>query len=398
MSGALWQGISGGGEERGYHHGTQRAVSPAATLRRIAPLLPRAGITRLAEVTGLDWLGIPVYQAVRPNSRNLSVSQGKGITRDHAKVSALMEAIELYHAEEIRGNGREGTICEIRPELGYDPFALQLRRPNVLREASSISWIEATNLLTGARTWLPRGLCELNFCVEERLHVPLFLPTSNGLASGNTVREALIHGLCEVAERDSVARAGKTRFAAEAAIIPQTVTSRIARGLIDRFVDAGMRVHLHDATSRVGLPCLEVFLDCPDMPTICYGAGCHPDRTIALLRALTEAAQTRLTHIAGTRDDLERRMYPKAPLAEPHRRLIFPAPERSFSRVPALPRQDAHDSLRDIVRRITAASGYAPLAADLQRPEFGIPVVMVVAPGLQFDPSHGNKGDEHGPH
>ncbi len=33
-------------------------------------------------------------------------------------------------------------------------------------------------------------------------------------------------------------------------------------------------------------------------------AGCHSDRTIALGRALTEAAQIRLTYIAGIRDDL----------------------------------------------------------------------------------------------
>ena len=34
------------------------------------------------------------------------------------------------------------------------------------------------------------------------------------------------------------------------------------------------------------------------------GAGCHPNRSIALARALTEAAQIRLTYISGNRDDL----------------------------------------------------------------------------------------------
>ena len=63
--------------------------------------MPEVGITRLANVTGLDRIGIPVVQAVRPNSRSLSVSQGKGVDMDSAKASAMMEAFELWHAERI---------------------------------------------------------------------------------------------------------------------------------------------------------------------------------------------------------------------------------------------------------------------------------------------------------
>ena len=53
-------------------------------------------------ITGLDWIGIPVYLAVRPNSRNVPVYLGKGLTRAQAQVSALMESLEGFHAEEIR--------------------------------------------------------------------------------------------------------------------------------------------------------------------------------------------------------------------------------------------------------------------------------------------------------
>ena len=37
--------------------------------------------------------------------------------------------------------------------------------------------------------------------------------------------------------------------------------------------------------------------------------GCHPSREGGLLRALTEAAQSRLTYIAGARDDCTRDDY-----------------------------------------------------------------------------------------
>ena len=77
-----------------YVDGTHRSVTPRDTLRRIAPHLGEFGITRVANITGLDRVGIPVYVAVRPNARSLSVSQGKGVDRDAAKASAIGESVE----------------------------------------------------------------------------------------------------------------------------------------------------------------------------------------------------------------------------------------------------------------------------------------------------------------
>ena len=73
---------------------SDRACAPEETLARIAPLLPRFGITRLARVTGLDCIGIPVWNAIVPNARSIVVNQGKGLTDIDAKVSAAMEALE----------------------------------------------------------------------------------------------------------------------------------------------------------------------------------------------------------------------------------------------------------------------------------------------------------------
>ena len=84
-----------------YFRGTHRSLAPAETLRRFEPKLPALGITRLADITGLDCVGLPVYVAIRPNSRNLSTSQGKGFDHDSAKASAMMESIESWHAERV---------------------------------------------------------------------------------------------------------------------------------------------------------------------------------------------------------------------------------------------------------------------------------------------------------
>src|SRR4051812_20202893 len=76
-----------------------RIEDPSVTRARLRGRLGDYGITRVANVTGLDRLGVPVLMAIRPNSRSLTVSQGKGVETDAAWVSGVMEAIELAHAE-----------------------------------------------------------------------------------------------------------------------------------------------------------------------------------------------------------------------------------------------------------------------------------------------------------
>ncbi|MEO1103156.1 MAG: YcaO-like family protein, partial [Pseudomonadota bacterium] len=87
--------------DKPFRDGTRRAVTPDETWQRISPLLPVFGISRVAGITGLDRIGIPVFTAVRPNGRSLSVFQGKGLTRQAARVSAVMEAFETWCAETI---------------------------------------------------------------------------------------------------------------------------------------------------------------------------------------------------------------------------------------------------------------------------------------------------------
>jgi ribosomal protein S12 methylthiotransferase accessory factor len=87
--------------DAGLKHDLHRSRPAAETLVRLESQKHRFGITRIAVVTGLDRVGIPVAMATRPNSRSVAVSQGKGLTLADAKVSALMEAIEIWHAEHI---------------------------------------------------------------------------------------------------------------------------------------------------------------------------------------------------------------------------------------------------------------------------------------------------------
>ena len=52
--------------KKAYNNETQRAVPLEETLARIEPKVPAAGITRVADITNLDRIGIPVFSCIRP--------------------------------------------------------------------------------------------------------------------------------------------------------------------------------------------------------------------------------------------------------------------------------------------------------------------------------------------
>ena len=83
-----------------YFGGTKRSVSPETTFARIQPLLDTYCITRLADITGLDSLGVPVYVAVRPRGRLLQASQGKGARAIDAKLGLSSRVQAAVYASE----------------------------------------------------------------------------------------------------------------------------------------------------------------------------------------------------------------------------------------------------------------------------------------------------------
>ncbi len=291
--------------------GTHRTVPPAETFRRLLPILPRVGITRVGVVTGLDVVGIPVVMVCRPNGRSLSVSQGKGADLIAAKVSGIMEALEGWHAEHILLPLRLATYRELR-EVAEVVDVEQLPRPSWSRfhPDLSILWIEGTDVIGGGRIWVPYECVHLDFRSPGPQGTGCFLANGTGLAAGNHVLEAVSHALCEVVERDAFAlwdeRAPADRVARR--IDLDTITDPGCRALLDTCERAGVGVAASDLTTDVGLPVFSATIvdrrsDVLRRLPAAIGGGSHPDRGIALSRALTEAAQSRLTLIAGSRDD-----------------------------------------------------------------------------------------------
>ena len=78
-----------------------RITPPEETERRIVPLLARIPVTRIADLTPLDEIRLPVFTVVTPLAKDLTTHMGKGIDATSARVSALMEAVERISAETV---------------------------------------------------------------------------------------------------------------------------------------------------------------------------------------------------------------------------------------------------------------------------------------------------------
>jgi ribosomal protein S12 methylthiotransferase accessory factor len=352
--------------------GTHRMRTAEETLARLAPLLYGLGISRVADVTWLDDIGMPVFQAVRPKSRCLAVSQGKGITAPLAKVSAIMECLEVRAAESPTVALKRTLARDL--ELPYDVGALARDHFEALARTAALSWCAAVDLQSGAQTFVPLGGVTMDWTVLDRWSPSIFESNSNGLASGNSFSEAAVHGLCEVLERWGLATPDPVR------IDPATVTEGSAAHLIERFSDAGLVPEIVFFPNTGGIPVFTAVLPSDDFPVAFRGHGCHLDADVALCRALTEAAQSRATHIAGSRDDMWESTYEwRATRWRPAEYPSLAYPD-AVAGLTALPSGDVAEDLRILLASIRDAHPVV-LAVDLSV-VVGVHVVKVIIPTL----------------
>ncbi len=379
--------------------GTVRARSAEETLARIKPRIPEYGITRVASVTGLDVLGVPVWMAVRPMARSLTVSQGKGISDTLAYISAVMESIEMHHAEHWDAPGTEVSLGEaFEDERFASPAALSLRSDATVTSATTAAWVEGHDLFSGAVRYLPKELLDLDFRMK-RGRAPLFLSSSNGLASGNTRVEAIVHGLCEVIERDQSclwqieqSLAGDPR---KRMVKLDTIDDPICRQQIEICRRANLDVWVWYCTYDIDVPVFACTIadrgNSTFYPQRASGYGCHPVATVSLSRAITEAIQSRLTHISGVRDDVTWERYRNDISTTDRSNLVaFEAmakmlPELAFQDIPAArPPASLDAMLAEMLVKLEAVGLTQAIVVDLPSRLDDFAFVFVCVPGLEF--------------
>lgn len=383
-------------EELTYFKGTHRVIAPKKTIEINEDKLKTAGITRIADITDLDRIGLPVYTAIRPTAEygGVSVYGGKGISKDHAKASAMMEGFERYSAE--RQDSDEITIAtanEISSNGDYiDPKSLNLPKEFEKKDISDISleWSIAHDLITDKDYYIPTNAIYHPYTHDNNAE-SLFKSNTNGLASGNILEEAILHGIFEVIERDawSIFELTHKNYSQ---IDLDTIESEIINETIEKFTSNGINIKLMDFTADINVPTIAASADdtvTRDAGLLTLGIGTHLDPEVAILRALTEVAQSRATQINGAREDTVRADFAREVGYERMKRInkyYFKQEEEqiSLSDIENKSTTSINDDLEIVKKELTSNEIKHVLYHDLTRPELDVSVVRVVIPKMEL--------------
>jgi ribosomal protein S12 methylthiotransferase accessory factor len=369
-----------------------RSRDSATMLTILEGLFPKVGITRVADVTDLDWVGLPVATAFRPRSETLAVSQGKSEDRVSAKVGAVMESLELWHAEQVPDRGDfEARADDL--SLPFDLSDLNLAPGSFATGRMLLPWTWARSMQSDWHGSVPTDLVGISFDLDRtllRAGIPLFSRSSNGLAGGATQSEAEYHALLEVIERDILTRA----TAAQTELIDrQAIEFDVSPGVGRVLNDASVYLEIENLHSRWPIPCFRVRMWSEDFPLVAVGTGAHPRMHRALERAVLEAAQSRITQISGVRDDIdERRFLQGSMLSATRPRVATKVLTDDCTDESLVEAVGADGAVARLVTVCCSITGHEPLVVPLSNPAWPISVVRVIIPTAKFDLSHSFSG------
>jgi YcaO-like protein with predicted kinase domain len=365
-----------------------------ATLAWLGERIGAMGISRLANITGLDVIGLPVFVAVRPASRSLSVAQGKGQTVCEAKVSALMEAAESFHAERVE----QPLLLASQSEFGQSSAFVELAQFPAAegycpQATQQILWVRGWEIISEQQMWVPYDLVSTAYTVEMTENYSGLYATTTGLAAGVSVSDAIDHGLREVVERDATllhllsGQNSRNRRR----IRLNSISKPGAIALLQRFRSNGIFVAIWEVTSDIEIPCFFCVIAAEpnqygEHNFFAGGAGCDPDKDRALIAALTEAAQSRLTTISGAREDLDLDRYNlqlNTEFLAEYDALRSSEGDHTFAAIVSYGGLTLEGRLQLMADKLSAKGLKQIIVVNLTNEEINIPVVKIIVPGME---------------
>ncbi len=378
---------------KAYRSGTHRVQAPEGTFRLIKPYLDRAGVTRIADVTGLDNVGVPTTLALRPNALTIACSSGKGLTKDQAYVSGAMEAFELHAAETAVLPSIRMSYNDLSSRYQLTPIAdLPLTRWGLFSPDWPFHWFLGWDLITQSEVPVPLAIVGMSRNSALMASVGAFHVTSNGLGAGNSFLEAVAAGLYEVIERDAIACTfnAALRRGHMIPVVPEAALRcyPLVASVLDKCDQAGVKVVVYDCIVDTTVPAYMAFVyDYENQGVgVVRGSGAHLDPEVAILRAVTEGLQARLNFIAGSRDDIFRSAFVRfradwGQSVEAIEREQLTSPQATP--VSSLASSTFEDDITYLLTCVKDAGLKNVVVADLTPPGFPVHVVRVLVPGLE---------------
>ena len=394
-----------------YFSGAHRVIKPSKTVTNYEKMIKIAGITRITEITHLDRVGIPVYSAIRPTAQDggVSVYAGKGAKKDQAKASAMMEGFERYSAEKQDIDNENSIIATFnnlkdsvhtkdstsKKDSNHPPNIVHpkdLILPNETKNLDfnevEIEWTLSTDIVSEKEYYVPSNAIFHPYIPENS--TPLFKGNTNGLASGNVLEEAVLHGIFEVIERDAWSIFELTKKNKKQ-IDTNSISNSIINELLNKFKKESIDIKLMDLTADIDIPTIAATADdtiLKDPALLSLGVGTHLNPEIAIIRALTEVAQSRVTQIHGAREDTVRADFMRKAGYERMKRINshYFSEEKELIQLEDIKNQTTDSLKKDIEITISKLKKFSLdkiLFTDLTRKELGINVVRVVIPGSE---------------
>ncbi|QLC50706.1 YcaO-related McrA-glycine thioamidation protein [Methanolobus zinderi] len=381
-----------------YIEGTQRVFDQDKTLDKAKEGLKGIGVTRVAGITDLDRLGIPVFSTIRPSAAEgaISVYSGKGTTESQARISAMMESYERCLAE------RKGLNKDVEEDIAaphtittYDEiseYGPALRPESLLiSEAYSsenlIEWILGWDLLKKNEVAVPANAVYHPYEAPGQT-VQLFRTNTNGLAAGNVLEEAILHGLLEVIERDALSTAEFNRYPEKEIILTEEDGENYE--ILQRFTTNDVEVKLWLLPHDTDIPTIVAATDdirLKDPALLVMGAGSHLKPEIAIKRALTEAAQSRVVQIHGAREDTEREKFVREigydRIKRMNRYWYEEGKKVSMADIRDLSKNSPAENIDTVLEQLGKIVD-SVIVVNLSRESIPVPVVRVIVPGFEM--------------
>lgn len=334
-------------------------------------------------------------------------SGGKGKTAQQAKLSALAESLERYCGVYDGTEPKTRATFEALGEAAIHPNDCMLYSadqyaardtlnqkshkahwvPRVFEPTVEIDWSPLWSLTQARVRYLPTSYCYFGYRSVD----PIFARgDSNGCAAGATREEAILQGLLELIERDAVAIWWYNRLERPALDLSRAQDPYVHQ-LVASYSALNREVWVLDLTSDFEIPVFAAVSRRTDkaQEDIIYGFGCHLDPEVALSRALTELNQS-LEAVPLSQGPDAMQSYLGAPEAVEWWKTVTLENSPYLSAQPgaagSMPADISTDDIRDdieICLERARALGIEVLVLDQTRPDAGLPVVRVVAPGLR---------------
>lgn len=397
--------------------GGYRCNSPEETLQRyvhhvspitgaVRALFPHPHATSATKVyLAID--SLPIWEGPQTTAILRNHSAGKGITETQAKTSALCEALERYSGVY---RGYEPSVLSTFKALGdkaIHPNSCMLysdeqyrRRaevnaagseynsiPEPFEETMEIRWSPVWSLSRKEFRFLPTAYCYFGYKESAFCHA-----CSNGNAAGNTLEEAILQGLFELVERDSVGiwwYNSLQRPEVELATFSESYFTELQ----EHYAQAGRRLWVVDITTDLEIPAFAAIsskLD-PRGPLL-LGFGCHMDARLAIARALTEMNQMLLTSVSfsatpgisfsGADEEIANWMQTATLANHPHLVSDSASAQRTIDDYRQCRNRDMCKAVLECQATMERC-GLEILVLDQTRPDIGLPVVKVIVPGLR---------------